>query len=271
MSQTIRKNYIDCSYLKGGTPLRLHYREGGRPERPPLLLLHQNPSSSVMYEKLIAELEQYYWVLAPDTPGFGSSDAVPLDRPLEITDYAAAVKSFLVAKGIERCYVFGHHSGASIAVQLEHDYPGTAMAMSLSGPPLLSDEMKNSLPSAGAAIPVKQDGTHLLAMWERMSVKDVGADLALIQREMMLGFASGENYQAAYKAVARQEFSSQLGSIVCPVQVFAGNNDPLFGSVEPTLSKLSNARPASLKGDAATYVCDVRPVDIAYLLKDIFS
>jgi len=55
--------------------LSIFYREAGPRNAPTLLLLHGFPSSSRMYEPLLARLATAYHLVAPDYPGFGYSDA----------------------------------------------------------------------------------------------------------------------------------------------------------------------------------------------------
>ena len=57
---------------------------------PTLLLLHQSPQNSRALIPWIERLSADYAVFAPDTPGFGFSDPLPLLAP-EIPDYAAAL------------------------------------------------------------------------------------------------------------------------------------------------------------------------------------
>lgn len=52
----------------------IFYREAGAKDAPTLLLLHGFPSSSRMYEPLLARLADRYHLIAPDYPGFGHSD-----------------------------------------------------------------------------------------------------------------------------------------------------------------------------------------------------
>src|SRR5208283_2002939 len=54
--------------------LSVFYREAGPKEAPTLLLLHGLPSSSRMFEPLLARLSDRYHLVAPDYPGFGHSD-----------------------------------------------------------------------------------------------------------------------------------------------------------------------------------------------------
>ena len=225
-----------------------------------------------MYEDLMIALSSGFHILAPDTPGFGESDVLPGDvHEISISDYADAIHGFLTAMGVKQCYVFGHHTGASIAVALEHDYPGTAIAMALSGPPLLTDVQKQSLPGLASPIEIAADGSHLQQMWQRISAKDPDAPLAILQREVISALNCGDSYQASYQAVTEQPFAEQLPALSCPVLVYAGDSDPLYLSVEPTVALLRHGRAVGLPGGEKTYVCE-RQVDlIATLLQDFFG
>ncbi len=260
----VRRAYLDVDGRQ------LHYRIAGDPGRPAVLLLHQSPSHSVMYEPLMAALGDSFFLLAPDTPGFGNSD--PLDvEEWDIEDLAAAIRPLLPALAIEHCHLFGHHTGAAIAVALEHDFPGTALSMALCGPTLLDEEQKRTLPALAETIPPVADGSHLAAMWRRLRAKDESVDPRLSQRELASAFASGEAYQASYRAVTRQDFGGQLAAIECPVLVFAGDADPLYGAVAPSLALLQHGHSAELAGGERTYVCERNVDRVASLLQTFFN
>ena len=55
--------------------LETFYREAGPTGAPAILLLHGLPSSSRMFEPLLARLGDEFHMVAPDYPGFGHSDA----------------------------------------------------------------------------------------------------------------------------------------------------------------------------------------------------
>jgi pimeloyl-ACP methyl ester carboxylesterase len=263
---TVRRAYLDVDGIQ------LHYRSAGDPQCPPLLLLHQSPSSSAMYETLMTQLAGKYYLLAPDTPGFGNSDPLPGEvQALEIADYARVIHDFCCAMDILPCHVFGHHTGAAIAVQLEHDFPGSAVDMALSGPTLLNEEQKLGLPQLASPFPVEESGSHLQAMWQRLRDKDPEAPLAITQRELLSAFDSGDNYQASYRAVTRQDFEGQLPGISCPVLVFAGSEDPLYGAVEPALALLARGEGLELPGGERTYVCERQAELVAAALADFFD
>jgi pimeloyl-ACP methyl ester carboxylesterase len=54
--------------------LSIFYREAGPHDAPTLLLLHGLPSSSRMFEPLLARLADRLHLVAPDYPGFRHSD-----------------------------------------------------------------------------------------------------------------------------------------------------------------------------------------------------
>ncbi len=260
----VRRAYVEVAGLQ------LHYREAGSSHLPTLLLLHQSPSTSEMYELLMQQLHQEFHLLAPDTPGFGSSDSL-LEDGVSIGAYAKVMRGFLQALGVNACAVFGHHTGAGIAVQLEHDYPGTATAMALSGPPLLNEDQQKSLPAMASPFELAEDGGHLQQMWQRIRGKDGDAPLALSQREVLSALASRDAYQGSYSAVAAQDFAGQLPGLACPVLAFAGDADVLYSCVAPALAMLQKGSTVSLPGGEKTYVCERQVSLVAEILNEYFT
>lgn len=263
MAVSIRRDYIDVD------DLQIHFRSLGDKTLPTVLFLHQTPSSSAMYERLMTGMAGRFQVLAPDTPGFGNSD--PVREELSIARLADIMLKMLDRMGIADCFVFGHHTGASIAVQLASQAPGRVQAMALSGPTLLTEEQQRSLPEAASPFPVATNGGHLQSMWQRLRVKDPAAAPALSQRELLSAFACGDAYQASYRAVCAQDFSNLLQDIHCPVLVFAGDADPLKGAVSPTIEKLSKGRELTLPEGAGTYICEQQAEFLADKLAAFFD
>ena len=248
---------------------QLHYRYAGYPDAPALLLLHQSPSTSAMYEPLMAALADRYFLVAPDNPGFGGSDA--LEPGYGVEDLSAAVAALLDELAIASCYVFGHHSGAAVAVQLAADQPSRYRALALSGPTLLSEQQRRDLPESVNPFPIKDDGGHLVQMWGRIHAKDPEAPRQLIQREVLSALASGDDYQGTYRAVCGQDFAALLPDLECPVLVFAGDEDPLRGGVEPSLELLRNGSTASLPAGSRTYLCERQVREVTDMLAAFFE
>src|SRR6056297_1818897 len=76
---------------------------------PAIVLLHESPLSSAVYEPVLPALGLRMRAIAPDTPGYGASDGP--DGQAEIRDYAATLLEAIDALGLERFAVAGVHTG----------------------------------------------------------------------------------------------------------------------------------------------------------------
>jgi haloalkane dehalogenase len=269
MVNKIRRGYVDVSVSLANTHYngQVHYRMAGDVKKPVLILLHQAPSTSEMYELLMNELSDQYYLIAPDFPGFGGSDALP--TLFTIADCATVLHSAMTALNIQQAFMFGHHTGASVALQWAVDQPQFVKALAMSGPTLLTDTQKENLPKVVATFPVEENGSHIMSMWQRMRGKDAEVTLQLSLREMICGLQLGESYPDAYKAVVAQDVPTQLTALTCPTLVFAGTNDPLYGTLDEAFALLKNGKKAVIDG-SRTYVCERNVDTVATLLKEFF-
>ncbi len=105
----IRRRFADLAHGQ------VHYREAGEGET--LLLLHGSPGSSRQLVRLIARFAPIMRVIAPDTPGNGDSEPLPLDAPT-IVDLAAVTLEFMDRQGIGSAHVYGSHTGSAIGAEL---------------------------------------------------------------------------------------------------------------------------------------------------------
>lgn len=258
----IRKGYLNTAVGQ------LHYRACGQSSRPPLVLLHQTPSTSAMYEKLMLALAEDYWLIAPDTPGFGQS--APLPEPASINGYANILLAGLAALNIHECFLFGHHTGASVAVQIAFNRPQFVSKLALSGPPLLTKEQitffQNSLP----ALALDEDGRLLQTMYQHFSQKDATLPEAIKLRETLSALAARDHYQAAYQAVFDHDFAGQLGALTGPILLMAGEYDSLIACLEPSYRLAPQADMHVIPG-AGSYLCEQNVAQVAQLLRDFFN
>lgn len=262
---SVRRGYIDVSLpIFSG---QIHYRVAGNAQKPVLILLHQAPSTSEMYEALMQKLADRYYLIAPDFPGFGGSD--PLPTLFTIADCAAVLHAAMKNLDISTALMFGHHTGASVSLQWAVDQPQFVTALAMSGPTLLTDAQKEGLPKVVATFPVEDSGSHVMSMWQRMRGKDPEVSLQLSLREMICGLQLGESYPDAYKAVVAQDVESQLAALVCPTLVFAGTNDPLYGTLDQAFALLKRGKKAVIEG-SRTYVCERNVEEVEKLLNDFF-
>lgn len=144
----------------------VHYRRAGA--GPPLLLLHQSPTSSAEMASQIASFARDFTVVAPDTPGYGLSDPLPLAQP-EMEDYADALAALLDALGIARTGVYGTHTGAMIAAEFGRRFPERTRAVVLDGYVVLTEaEREDLLANYFVDMPPEPDGRHLAWYWSRI-------------------------------------------------------------------------------------------------------
>ena len=215
----------------------------------------------------MAELAADFHCLALDTPGFGQSD--PLLNGNTIAGYATAVSQFLQAKNIDSCYLFGHHTGASIAVQIAHDYPDLIEKLALSGPPLLTEAQIAYLKTTLPTMDLDENGRFLTDLWRRLRNKNPQAELELTLREAIAALQCRASYHNAYHAVFEQDFAEQLAALACPVLLMAGEKDSLLASLIPAADLVQNGR-YHIIPNTGTYICDENPQAIARLLRDFF-
>ncbi len=253
----IRSQYVDTTYGQ------VHLRTAGSADLPPLILLHQTASSSIMYAAMMTLLSADYWVIALDTPGFGQS-FVPAEKPSTAL-YAAAFYAALERLGIANCYLFGHHTGAAIAVQMAHDYPALVHKLCLAGPPLLTAQQITYLEKT--LLPFEPTGDYISAIWQRTAQKSSDLPANLLYREALLTLHAGAQLSAAYHAVFEQDFAGQLATITCPTLLLAGEHDSLRASLEPTHALLPNSSMAVIP-NAGTFVCDLQPTAVVELLME---
>jgi pimeloyl-ACP methyl ester carboxylesterase len=110
--------------------LSIFYREAGPPDAPTLLLLHGFPSSSRMFEPLLARLSDRYRLVAPDYPGFGHSDwpdpktfAYSFDRVAEI------VQHFAEAMDLARYSLYMQDYGGPVGFRMALAHPERIAAL----------------------------------------------------------------------------------------------------------------------------------------------
>lgn len=95
----------------------LHYREAGRRDAPPLLLLHGITGSSRYWDRAVRHFEDRWRILTPDLLGFGESPKPDLDYSVEV--YVRSLERFIDDRGLagNPLCVVGHSLGAIVALE----------------------------------------------------------------------------------------------------------------------------------------------------------
>lgn len=217
---------------------------------PALMLLHQSPQNSRALVPWIERLASHYSVFAPDTPGFGYSDPLPLAQPT-IPDYAAALNALLEKLGIDRVLVYGVHTGAVTALRFALDYPNRVAALVCDGYARFDAAERQSL--LGDYLPPfepKWDGSHLLWLFARFREQNLffpwntptqAARLAYplpstakLHSDVMDVLDAGDGYRIGYRAPFLYDDPTAAARLAVPSTIFYRAEDVL----EPHLARL---------------------------------
>jgi pimeloyl-ACP methyl ester carboxylesterase len=256
---SIRKGYVD-------TPNgQIHFRQLKKVDGIPLVLFHQTASSSLMFETLMNLLADDFHTIALDTPGFGASFSPP--NLFTVSYLSDSLHAALTQLGVESCFVFGHHTGSAIGLQMAFDYPNFIKKMVLSGAPLLSETQINGLKASLKPIALTEDGSHLTQVWERIRKRDSSLPLDIVHREVLLTQSARGAAQGTYQAVFDQPIQKQLSSLDIPILLISGEHDTLRASLEPAYQLLKNGEMKVIPNQGP-YICDQNPQAVADVIKE---
>lgn len=159
-SGALRRSYVDVSCGQ----LHLRAATNARSRRPVVVALHMSPMSGRIYQGLQARLVKSRSSIAPDTPGFGLSDA-PRRLPT-IADY-----SDLLLEGLRRAGIaapidlIGYHTGSLIAADMAARYPKLIRRVAMIAAPLFTAMERRALHKHYRKITPASDGSHLARQW----------------------------------------------------------------------------------------------------------
>jgi pimeloyl-ACP methyl ester carboxylesterase len=180
----------------------------------PVVLLHQTPLSGRMFSELLPVLGRDRVVYAPDTPGYGESDAPP--TVIELGGYADALHDAL-GELKEPVDLVGYHTGALIAAEYAARYPKDVRRLVLISMPMFSAEQRSRLNTTTL---LTADGSHLLGEWRStMSVRPAGQTLEQAARIVAEKQRAGVRAGWAMAAVAGYEPENRLRLIRAPTTV----------------------------------------------------
>jgi pimeloyl-ACP methyl ester carboxylesterase len=239
---------------------QVHYREAGT--GTPLLLLHQTPSASGEFSRVIPYLAEKYRVIAMDTPGYGMSDCP--HRVFEMADYARTVRDFITGLDLGPVNLFGHHTGASIGVELAVTYPEVVARLMLSGLPVWDAAMRQQYLRKMEANPAvfTADGGYLKYLWDFFAGVDPKPDTAAHYLKVSMALLSGERREDAHRAVFEYDSASRLPLLKCPTCVMCGDGDFFFADIETTAALVPGATTRAIP-DANVFLAFLRPLALA--------
>ena len=267
---SLRPNYAN-------TPRGLvHYGQAGDSAGAPLLLLHATPGSLRAFHQLAPLLAPHFHTIAPDTPGYGNSDALQGDASIQAL--AASMVALLDALELPRAHVLGLHTGNKIAAAMAAHWPDRVGRVVLAGHThsLIVDKASRDssihhlVQHYFPAFAASADGAHHVRSW-LMAQADVqslwwppqlrkGANVAAadvtIAEAMVIDHLLGwRSIVPTYEAIFAFDLQAALCKITCPTLVLELRpaDEAHMPAQAPVICKLiGGARSATLEGSNAS-------------------
>ena len=258
----IRSGYADVA---GG---QVHYRTSGT-EGPVVILLHQTPLSSRMFERALSHLAAHCRAYAIDTPGYGGSS--PLPGPASVEGYAGAVLAVVSSLGAKRFAIAGFATGAAIAIEVARQAGQRTSHLLLSGTPLMSPERFGEFAAALGEPEVRRDGQHLLKIWDGR-LRSYGGDNDLDQVQMAASEAIRVcgRLNRALLAVARYDLSAALGQLRAQALFLTAERDRLAAANRAAAALVKGATEVVLK-DGLPQLCWTEPEWFSRQVRDFLA
>ncbi len=225
---------------------QIHFRLAG--SGPPLVLLHQSPSSSAAMLSEILRFAPNFTVISPDTPGFGLSTSLGKSDP-ELHDYAEVLAEFLDVLGLSQVALYGFHTGAMLAVEFARRYPQRCAAAMINGLVVVDgDELEDILANYLVQPGPDPEGGHLPWHWARIrdqmlffpwysKTRDKRLNLDLpaadiTQPYVVDLFRAERAGRDGYRAAFRYRTAERLPQVATPLAVLNSSSDPIAGHPE---------------------------------------
>jgi pimeloyl-ACP methyl ester carboxylesterase len=110
--------------------ISIFYREAGPKSAPTILLLHGLPSSSRMFQPLLARLADNYHLVAPDYPGFGHSDwPDPKQFAYTFDHIAQLMNGFTQTLGLSHYVLYMQDYGGPVGFRMALAHPERVQAL----------------------------------------------------------------------------------------------------------------------------------------------
>ncbi|MEZ5959286.1 MAG: alpha/beta hydrolase [Hyphomonadaceae bacterium] len=225
--------------LPGG--VRVHYRDEGQANGPPLLLIHGFSASLHTWEPWVARLGDEYRIVSLDLPGHGLTRA-PAGYQASIEAYREVVREFARQQGLQHFALAGSSMGGNVAWEYALAYPDQVDALILvdaSGwpdtraaateEPQVFKLLRN--PTLGP-IMVQLDSSRLVRQGLEASFYDAAlVDDTMLNRYVQLARAPGHReilLQMTLNFRARNYATPErLAALQMPVLIMTGDTDRL--------------------------------------------
>lgn len=244
---------------------QVHYWRGSLRQQTPLIMLHGSPGSShsmLPYARILSESRD---VIVIDTPGNGDSTQCEVESPT-ILDLASVLSKAIREIGVERYFLYGYHTGSSIALALSNTEPERVRKLILEGVSFFTPEERAQLMTNDHAPRVQfhPSGSHLQVVWDmvqsahihwpwwdRSSKSFRGRDVpdaSELHYEALQVLKSLESYYLSYRAALAFDKRAYLASVTVPVLATCARTDQLWNSLKSVGSVCPSATVMEIPG-----------------------
>lgn len=254
----IRKAYVD---IQQG---QIHYRMRAGTGAP-IVCFHQTASSGAMYEAFMSAYRGSNPLYALDTPGFGGSYD-PQGQPT-MAEYADRLAAAIRVLDLGPVHLFGHHTGACVAVEIAARYPQLTRSLAMIGPVTITREeaafFKTLYPKD---FHLKADGSHVKKMWEYVAEIGGASSLELHHREFVDTARARAGHLKVYSVIWDQDFTGLYKQVRCPMAILCSKNDILWPMFERARELRPDAHAVEIGG--SNFQPDEVPGEVAKAIGD---
>lgn len=255
---------------------RWSYMEAGRPDAPPVVLLHGVGANSMHWRFQFAGLSDRYRVIAWNAPGYILSDAFVKDFP-DCKDFADAFNDFLTALKLDRVNLVGNSFGSRVAQCFAAHYPGRVLKLAMTGTGVgaraMSDQDKQKIIAAREAQIGKGGYTFGARVAALLGSKAPPETAPLVQHTLRATNARG--FMHGVKLGLAEGYSpDEIGpKLTLPVLLISGSEDkvnPIASNAALLVKALPQGRLEILEGYG--HLPEVEAPEIVNkMLKDFFG
>ena len=275
----VKKNYVETNTGQ------IHFRYAGDSAAPNICLFHASPGSSRQLNDLISGLAKNFFVYAPDTPGNGLSDPLPIKQP-EIFDYASAHLQAMENLGIKKTILFGTHTGASIAACLSQISKNSCSLLVLDSVGLYDlEEKKRLLDSYAPKKKVSPTGDHLMWAWhfirdqwlfwpwheqnEKNRIARGLPELSYLHGMYIDVLENLDTYHLSYNAAFRFDKEVCFKGVSCQTIISSNKEDMLFKYFPKLKKYIPNCTEIIHEGWQSKKNAEVTTLQLTKLLKSL--
>lgn len=240
----MKKGYVEVNGIQ------MHYRITGT--GPTLFVLHASPRSSQMMEPFMQILSGNFRVIAPDTPGYGNSDPLPVAHPT-MFDYVPYFESFFRHFTDQPVQVYGTATGGQLCIAYGLKYPESVGRIFPDNAAHFSDDTRNRIVEHYFPdFSPQSDGTHLMRLWIHIRESFLffpwfdyregrritsGMPPAAVLNDVLLDYLrAGPDWDKAYRAAFAFEKAENVKPLTVPTTIFRWEGGLMIDAVNDLIA-----------------------------------